>query len=124
MAPANMLDLFTKKINHDEIKLGAIFDLLFSQCDRHQQNVFVTEAGKVWLIDNDQVRWLCWQLAGLRASCYEPAKGGRTRMKEWGLQAQAHRLACVAVCGGSGSSKHLPEWRSGVGPRRAPPPCT
>lgn len=35
--PNYMLELLTHKVNHTEIKLNAIFDLLFSQCDRHQQ---------------------------------------------------------------------------------------
>ena len=36
--------------------MAAIFDLLFSQCDRHQQNIFFTEDGNMKIIDNDQVR--------------------------------------------------------------------
>ena len=36
--------------------MAAIFDLLFSQCDRHGQNVYLKPDGSLVLIDNDQVR--------------------------------------------------------------------
>ena len=48
--------MLTRKINSTTIWRTAIFDVLFSQCDRHQQNLFITEAGEVSLIDNDQAR--------------------------------------------------------------------
>lgn len=48
--PELMLDLFTTKVNHTELKLGALFDLLFSQCDRHQQNIFMTGGGSCWAV--------------------------------------------------------------------------
>eukprot|EP00198_Chlamydomonas_reinhardtii_P002127 XP_001691463.1 predicted protein [Chlamydomonas reinhardtii] len=54
LQPEVLIHLLAKKINHQELVQGAIFDLLFSQCDRHQQNIFLTETGKFWLIDNDQ----------------------------------------------------------------------
>jgi hypothetical protein len=43
--PEFMLDLFRNRVNHTEVKLAALFDLLFSQCDRHQQNIFLQENG-------------------------------------------------------------------------------
>eukprot|EP00798_Chlamydomonas_sp_ICE-L_P025794 gene25794-11467_t len=55
LAPEKFLNLL-KSINHEEVKRGAIFDLLFSQCDRHQENLFFTDSGKMTLIDNDQKR--------------------------------------------------------------------
>jgi hypothetical protein len=54
MKPEMMLDIF-HSINHTEIKLSAVFDVLTSQCDRHQQNMFVTKDRKLMIIDNDQV---------------------------------------------------------------------
>ncbi len=51
-----LLDLLTRKVNRTELLMVAVFDVLTSQCDRHQQNLFLTETGKVWAIDNDQVR--------------------------------------------------------------------
>jgi len=59
MDPNVMLDLFQNKLNHTEVKLAAIFDLFTSQCDRHQQNYFMNEHGKLWAIDNDQVHHQC-----------------------------------------------------------------
>jgi len=56
MDPDVMLDLFQNKLNHTELQQAALFDLFTSQCDRHQQNYFVNEHGKLWAIDNDQVR--------------------------------------------------------------------
>jgi hypothetical protein len=44
-----MLDLFTHRVNHTEVKLAALYDLLFSQCDRHQQNIFLEETGGRWI---------------------------------------------------------------------------
>ena len=42
-----------------EFKLAALFDLFTSQCDRHQQNYFLNERGKLWAIGNNQLRVLC-----------------------------------------------------------------
>ena len=55
LKPEMLIEMLSKRINPHELVQGAIFDLLFSQCDRHQQNIFLTEEGKFWLIDNDQV---------------------------------------------------------------------
>eukprot|EP00798_Chlamydomonas_sp_ICE-L_P018766 gene18766-25298_t len=52
------------RLNHTEILKGAMFDVLFSQCDHHQGNVFLTEAGKLHLIDNDQVFGTAWRRCG------------------------------------------------------------
>lgn len=60
-SPEFVLDLFTNRINHTAIKLAAIFDVMTSQCDRHQQNIFMNEHGKVWAIDNDQVSGTAWR---------------------------------------------------------------
>ena len=56
-----MLDLFQSKLNHvhTELKLAALFDSFFSQCDRHPQNYFLNEHGKHWAIENDQVWCMC-----------------------------------------------------------------
>ena len=55
MKPELMLDIF-HNINRTEIKLAALFDVLTSQCDRHQQNIFITKDRQMRVIDNDQVR--------------------------------------------------------------------
>lgn len=39
-----------------KVVLAALFDLLTFQVDRHAQNVFIDENGKLTLIDNEQ--WL------------------------------------------------------------------
>lgn len=44
------------RLNRSRVVRAAIYDLLSSQCDRHAQNVFITEQGEVKLIDNLQVR--------------------------------------------------------------------
>eukprot|EP00955_Chlamydomonas_euryale_P078200 363107-Chlamydomonas_euryale.AAC.3 len=63
--PEVMLELFSNKANHTEVALGAVFDLLFSQCDRHQQNIFMTESGQLRFIDNDQVYATAWRKCGI-----------------------------------------------------------
>ncbi|GFR52103.1 hypothetical protein Agub_g14616, partial [Astrephomene gubernaculifera] len=65
LQPELLVELLSKRINHHELVQGAIFDLLFSQCDRHQQNIFLTETGKFWLIDNDQVYATAWRRCGI-----------------------------------------------------------
>mmetsp|Transcript_1853 Transcript_1853/g.4223 ORF Transcript_1853/g.4223 Transcript_1853/m.4223 type:complete len:401 (+) Transcript_1853:450-1652(+) len=64
MDPDVMLDIFQNKLNHTEVKLAALFDLFTSQCDRHQQNYFLNEHGKLWAIDNDQVYSTAWRHCG------------------------------------------------------------
>jgi len=43
----------TKKIPHEDVVRAAVFDLLFSEQDRHGQNVFVSETGSLHIIDNE-----------------------------------------------------------------------
>jgi predicted unusual protein kinase regulating ubiquinone biosynthesis (AarF/ABC1/UbiB family) len=45
-----------EKIPSDAILKAAIFDLLVGNCDRHTDNVFIDENGRLTLIDNDMVR--------------------------------------------------------------------
>ena len=51
-ASARVLDL-AKRIQHEDIVRCAVFDLLFSEQDRHGQNVFVSEEGRVVVLDNE-----------------------------------------------------------------------
>ena len=44
-----------------QVELGAIHDLLFSQCDRHPQNVIINADGSLKLIDNDQAFLSSWR---------------------------------------------------------------
>lgn len=53
-APGELLNLLQRRVNSSDVVLAAIFDLLTSQCDRHGQNVYVSESGRLALIDNDQ----------------------------------------------------------------------
>ncbi|MEW5300995.1 MAG: hypothetical protein WDW36_003881 [Sanguina aurantia] len=64
-SPEVLMDMLTHKVNHTAIKLGAIFDLLFSQCDRHQQNIFIRDDGNLQFIDNDQVFKTAWRACGI-----------------------------------------------------------
>ena len=45
-----------RRINSTQVIRGAIYDLLFTMCDRHMGNIFVDEGGNLKLIDNDQVK--------------------------------------------------------------------
>lgn len=45
-------------MNGTRVVQAAMLDLLTSQCDRHSQNVFMDEHGKLTLIDNQQVSTL------------------------------------------------------------------
>jgi hypothetical protein len=51
-ASTRVLDL-AKRIRHEDIVRCAVFDLLFSEQDRHGQNVFVSEEGRVVVLDNE-----------------------------------------------------------------------
>jgi hypothetical protein len=42
-----------RRIKHDQVVKAAVFDLLFSEQDRHGQNVFVSEDGDVVVLDNE-----------------------------------------------------------------------
>lgn len=43
------------KVNSTQVVRAAIYDLLFSMCDRHLGNIFIDLDGNIKLIDNDQV---------------------------------------------------------------------
>lgn len=43
----------TRAIHHDDVIRAATFDLLFSESDRHGQNVFVSETGRLTILDNE-----------------------------------------------------------------------
>eukprot|EP00798_Chlamydomonas_sp_ICE-L_P018764 gene18764-25296_t len=62
--PEEFLEMMSR-VDGDEVKRGAIHDLLFSQCDRHQQNLLFQESGKMTLIDNDQVYGTAWRRCGV-----------------------------------------------------------
>eukprot|EP00798_Chlamydomonas_sp_ICE-L_P018467 gene18467-24958_t len=49
--PATILDVIMHKMNKTQVVKAAIFDLLTSQCDRHAQNIFISEEGQIALID-------------------------------------------------------------------------
>ena len=42
-----------KKISHDNVIRAATFDLLFSESDRHGQNIFFSDEGEITLIDSE-----------------------------------------------------------------------
>jgi hypothetical protein len=39
---------------HAQVQIGAVWDLLTAQCDRHAENVFIDVDGNIQLIDNDK----------------------------------------------------------------------
>ena len=43
----------TRSIPHEDVVRAAVFDLLFSEQDRHGQNVFVSESGRLHVLDNE-----------------------------------------------------------------------
>ena len=43
----------TRSIPHDDVVRAAAFDLLFSESDRHGQNVFVSESARLTILDNE-----------------------------------------------------------------------
>mmetsp|Transcript_4485 Transcript_4485/g.11025 ORF Transcript_4485/g.11025 Transcript_4485/m.11025 type:complete len:326 (-) Transcript_4485:1436-2413(-) len=43
----------TRAIPHEDVLRAAMFDLLFSEQDRHGQNVFVSERGRLTILDNE-----------------------------------------------------------------------
>jgi hypothetical protein len=50
-----LLLLSVTHVSITQVILAAVFDLLFSQCDRHGQNLYLKPDGSLVLIDNDQV---------------------------------------------------------------------
>ncbi|GLI65769.1 hypothetical protein VaNZ11_009364 [Volvox africanus] len=57
-------DMFNNRLNKTRIVMGAIFDLLTSQCDRHAQNLFLQEDGNLKLIDNESCLQHMWRNCG------------------------------------------------------------
>ena len=53
------------RVNSTEVALGAIWDLLTMQCDRHGQNVHVDASGHITLIDLDQALGDAWRVCGV-----------------------------------------------------------
>ncbi len=49
-----------ERLNKTLVVRAALYDLLTSQCDRHSQNVFITESGQIKLIDNLQALQFSW----------------------------------------------------------------
>ncbi|KXZ44687.1 hypothetical protein GPECTOR_63g16 [Gonium pectorale] len=49
-----MYELLTKKMNRTQVVQQTVLDLLTAQCDRHSENVFITNAGQLSFIDNDR----------------------------------------------------------------------
>eukprot|EP00892_Ulva_mutabilis_P003338 jgi/Ulvmu1/1376/UM011_0104.1 len=58
-------ELLTKTLRSHDVVLAAIWDLLTMQCDRHAQNVYVDEGGRVTLIDADQALGDGWRVCGV-----------------------------------------------------------
>ncbi|KFM24877.1 hypothetical protein F751_1756 [Auxenochlorella protothecoides] len=54
--PAYQLQDIWRRIPSEHVVQAAIFDLLVGHCDRHPDNVFVTDDGRMTLIDNDQIQ--------------------------------------------------------------------
>lgn len=76
-----------------QVLLAAVFDLLFSQCDRHGQNLYLKPDGSIVLIDNDQVN-----MTGVickRGLC----KAGVSRVCGWGGGAKVVTQHAGTVCG-------------------------
>lgn len=48
------LRLFQQNLNKTQVLLGAIWDVLTAQCDRHSENIFVDDSGSIQYIDNDK----------------------------------------------------------------------
>lgn len=47
-----------------QLQMGAIFDLLLCQGDRHGKNIFIDEVGQLTLIDNDESFNRTWRDMG------------------------------------------------------------
>ena len=73
-----------KNIKHEEVIKAATFDLLFSEQDRHGQNVFVTEEGDVTLIDSE--------------GCFGPTN---SLLLPGGQKFEVYRIGYNAVCCGN-----------------------
>lgn len=60
-----LLEFMQTKLNSTQVVLAAVFDLLFSQCDRHGQNLYFLPDGSISLIDNDQAYGSSWRPCGV-----------------------------------------------------------
>jgi hypothetical protein len=52
------------RVSSDDVVLAALWDLLTMQCDRHGQNVYVDDSGRLTLIDLDQALGDAWRVCG------------------------------------------------------------
>ncbi|MEW5319050.1 MAG: hypothetical protein WDW38_010226 [Sanguina aurantia] len=59
------MELLNTQLNGTRVVRAAMMDLLTSQCDRHSQNVFMDERGKLTLIDNQQALKFNWVKCGV-----------------------------------------------------------
>ncbi|KAL6755005.1 hypothetical protein V8C86DRAFT_2686314 [Haematococcus lacustris] len=64
LPPEQVLDIMHHKLNKSQVVRAAIFDLLTSQCDRHAQNIFIDEEGRLRLIDNEACLQNSWKNCG------------------------------------------------------------
>ncbi|KXZ55757.1 hypothetical protein GPECTOR_2g1307 [Gonium pectorale] len=56
----NISAMMGQRLNKTRVVRAALYELLTSQCDRHAQNVFLTESGELKLIDNLQALQFSW----------------------------------------------------------------
>lgn len=63
--PSLLLHYLQHQLNSTQVVMAAIFDLLFSQCDRHGQNLYLKPDGSLVLIDNDQSYGASWRPCGV-----------------------------------------------------------
>jgi len=77
------VDMF-KNIKHEEVIKAATFDLLFSEQDRHGQNVFINEEGDITLIDSE--------------GCFGPTN---SLLLPGGQKFEVYRIGYNAVCCGN-----------------------
>ncbi|KDD72679.1 hypothetical protein H632_c3035p0, partial [Helicosporidium sp. ATCC 50920] len=52
---------FMQLVDPADIVQAAVMDFLTSQCDRHPNNIFLDESGRITLIDNDQMLGESWR---------------------------------------------------------------
>ncbi|GMH38170.1 hypothetical protein BSKO_06054 [Bryopsis sp. KO-2023] len=58
-------DLLSNHINSTEVAMVAALDVLISQCDRHDENVFFSDTGKMSIIDHDSSLGQNWRPCGI-----------------------------------------------------------
>ncbi|KAG2495396.1 hypothetical protein HYH03_006663 [Edaphochlamys debaryana] len=83
-AEAAYLDLVTKRINKTQVVQQTVLDFLTAQCDRHSENVFITQSGQLTFIDNDRALGVVTRCGG--DSMLLPGNRYHTqlRMSYWG----------------------------------------